>query len=112
MENSNDEPRWKPYVGREVQFVLNTETLFGVLNEPNLKKGYADFLPYWSTEADGERIRIEKEVPLRVSLSILEKAEAIIRPFISGSMEARSSAINDSIEKKKNTKLGFSSENN
>lgn len=107
----NDEPRWRPYVGQEVQFIFSSETLFGILNEPNKKMNYADFLPFWTTEADGERIRIEKEVPLRVSLSILERADVIIRPYVSGYMEQRAKIVNDSLAKKKGV-LGFAHENN
>jgi hypothetical protein len=104
--------RWAPYIGREVSFTLQNDTLFGVLNEPKKGQNYADFLPFWSTEEDGESVRIEKEIPLRVSLSLLEDAAAIIRPYPNGYMERRAKILNEARIKKTLGKIGFSSETN
>ena len=89
MENQDYEPIWKPYVNREIIISVSGEGVTGYFNVPNLETGYVNILPHIVGEADEEGVYLERKVPLRLSLSLIENGPAFIRPVKDGFLEAK-----------------------
>lgn len=102
-------PIWLPFVDKEVVVFFPNGTILGVLNRPNVDEGYIDFLPALVYNPDEETAYIEKDLPTRVALSLLQRGEVVIRLLKQGYLESRVASLNKAYKRKRGL-IGFESE--
>lgn len=100
-------PIWKPFVGKEIKLFFEKGNIYGVLNQPNIKEGYVDFLPVMIQEVDSSKVYLETKIPLTMALSKFQDPELIIRPLKEGALEKEVKYLNDNIDK--DISIGFNS---
>lgn len=90
------------YLNQELVISISGESIMGVMNSINYQAGEVLFLPVLTFEPDGERVYVEREFPVSVSLSRLrgEKADRVIRRLKKGFLEDRAKEINRLADRK------------
>ena len=89
-----------PFIGGEVIITFLNSEVVGVLNKPNYELGYFDVKPSIVAEGDGKRVYVEREKPIRISLSSFDTKYSI-RPLKDGYTEKKAEAINAQADKEK-----------
>ncbi len=108
-KSSENEPIWAKYVGTEVGiFSPNGPIVIGKMNQPNIKRGYVDFIPSLVNEADDKRVRVETKRPTTISLDIIDSGSVIIRPLSDGYIVDRAEYLNR-VANEKDKRIGFNS---
>ncbi|MFW5847225.1 MAG: hypothetical protein ACOCUU_03655, partial [Nanoarchaeota archaeon] len=107
MENKQETaPIWKEYINKEVVCTIPSGTIIGKFNQPDLERNCVDFLPHLVQEADMDRVRVETEIPRRISLNFFSYgANYDIFPVNKGYTEQRAREINKRASSRGN--LGF-----
>jgi len=107
MNKQDYELIWKPYIGRIVIANFSGGEVVGRFNFPNIEGGFVDICPHLVSEADGKRVYIEEQIPVRVSLNLVESGSTFIRPVKENYLEQKAKFINQRFNANREL-IGFS----
>ncbi|MEK6882510.1 MAG: hypothetical protein AABY22_23010, partial [Nanoarchaeota archaeon] len=102
----SSEPIWTPYIGKEIFVDFAGSSVMGVLRGVDTLSNYAEFLPALVFAADEKHAHLEREIPIRVSLSLLERDKVVIRHLGDGYLEQRIKYLNERADKE-SARIGF-----
>lgn len=102
-----DQAVWQEYNGKEVLLQYQGGAVLGKMSV-NPERNYMDFLPHVAYEANGKNVRLETEIPRRISLNVLGlNALWDIQTLRKGDLEKKVAAINREVGGS-NGSFGFS----
>lgn len=102
----NKKPILEDYVGKEVSLQYSVGNVIGTLAKIDLENYCMEFLPYLAIEGNEKNVRIEKEIPRRIALNVIEPHNVFdIQALKDGDLEKRVENINEAV--KNRGKFGF-----